>query len=88
MATSSSTRPGLYAASSRSAGIRNPQHSRPGRTSGASNYVHFAPKATDDRLRTACRDGPSRVTSHRRKHSEPFLRRTTVKSVTDPPIGA
>jgi hypothetical protein len=33
-------------------------HSRPGPASSRSSDVRFAPKATDHRLRTACREGP------------------------------
>jgi hypothetical protein len=41
------TPPPVQAASSQSAGIRNPQHSRPGGTSGRSSHVRFAPIATE-----------------------------------------
>ena len=33
-------------------------HSRPSRASSRSNHVRFSPVATDNRLRTACREGP------------------------------
>jgi hypothetical protein len=33
-------------------------HSRPGRASSKSGHVRYAPKTTDNPLRTACRDGP------------------------------
>ena len=32
-------------------------HSRPGRTGSKSSHVRYVPKATDNRLRTACSDG-------------------------------
>ncbi len=42
-------------------------HLRPGPPGSTSSHVRYAPKATDNRFRATCRDGPIAFILHRKK---------------------
>ena len=63
-------------------------HSQPGRASSMLSHVRYAPKATDNRFRPTCRDGPSAEMMHRNKVgavSKLVVRRAAHRATPSPP---